>query len=77
MLLRGLRDRLSAYSGIITPITSTLIPEKGEGANPNVQVGVDFNETDDRLKRKGGRRAIKTYRSCAGKNFVVLPNVEM
>lgn len=32
VLLRGLRDRLSAYSGIITPITSTLIPEKGEGS---------------------------------------------
>lgn len=30
VLLRGLRDRLSAYSGIITPITSALIPEKGE-----------------------------------------------
>ncbi len=29
VLLRGLRDRLSAYSGIITPITSTIIPEKG------------------------------------------------
>lgn len=27
MLLRGLRDRLSAYSGIITPITGTLIPD--------------------------------------------------
>lgn len=32
VLLRGLRDRLSAYSGIITPITSTLIPDKGEGS---------------------------------------------
>lgn len=30
VLLRGLRDRLSAYSGIITPIRSTLIPDKGE-----------------------------------------------
>lgn len=67
MLLRGLRDRLSAYSGIITPITSTLIPDKGEGANPNMQVGVDFNETDDRLKRKRGRHATKIYPSCAGK----------
>lgn len=32
VLLRGLRDRLSAYSGIITPITTTIIPDKGEGS---------------------------------------------
>lgn len=32
VLLRGLRDRLSAYSRIITPITSTIIPDKGEGS---------------------------------------------
>lgn len=32
VLLRGLRDRLSAYSGIITPITRTIIPDKGEGS---------------------------------------------
>lgn len=30
VLLRGLRDRLSAYSGIITPITGTIIPDKGD-----------------------------------------------
>lgn len=30
VLLRGLRDRLSAYNGIITPIMSTIIPDKGE-----------------------------------------------
>lgn len=32
VFLRELRDRLSAYSEIITPITGTLIPDKGEGS---------------------------------------------
>lgn len=52
MLLRGLRDRLSTYGGIITPTTRTIILDKGEGARPNTQVGSNSDENVDKFHRK-------------------------
>lgn len=49
VLLRGLRQRLSAYGGIITPITSGVIPDRRGSAAAAKHAAVDSDQSRDKL----------------------------